>query len=681
MAEGLKLVIGADIKQAEQAVKTLTKDVQNSAGKIETSYKRTFSSVTASVAKLPPAARPAINAISKLGDSIETLRAKILARQAFIITEKDISKIAIYNAEIRELQAEMTRVGNAGKAGFDNLGNAVTKASGSFNVLATGAQKSFSALRFLANVIPGLGIGGLIFGLFEVTKSMLGFGDSTEDTKKKLEDFNRALKLQSDLFDRNISRMSFATKLQLEYAKAAGATDQLLNATSVAGLSKQLSAFTKREFSLRQTIQNELRLYDQQIEGIESTQKAIAFFESRGLEQTVSTLKEILSVQKSSEEAKNSVILANAELRVRKADEERSELKKISDKSADDLKKFVDKAKQLASELEKIGFIQPQFSFFDSLPEQLEKAKKVFADFNSRNLKLNKDFFKIEPTFSEPSPESIRAALSPIEEMIRAGVLDLPPLPLEVTVSDNFAKNANTLRDFQKAFSDIGRNLPAINLEDPEGFNFNVLLETLRKFFGAAQDVTKEGLQGMAVDFKKGVDSINNIIKGLAVEGISSFGAALGTALAGGNVKDVFTGFLNIVADGLSAIGKQMIALSPVIAALQAALKSLNPAALLPAGIALVAIGAALRQTVSKGVTGFAAGGLVSGPTLGLVGEGVGTSRSNPEVIAPLDKLKSMLSDLGGGQVQRVMVTGRLRGQDIVLQNARTNRSQRRLGG
>lgn len=46
----------------------------------------------------------------------------------------------------------------------------------------------------------------------------------------------------------------------------------------------------------------------------------------------------------------------------------------------------------------------------------------------------------------------------------------------------------------------------------------------------------------------------------------------------------------------------------------------------------------------------FADGGIVSGPTLGLMGEYAGAS-SNPEVIAPLDKLKSMLGETGGGMM------------------------------
>ena len=45
----------------------------------------------------------------------------------------------------------------------------------------------------------------------------------------------------------------------------------------------------------------------------------------------------------------------------------------------------------------------------------------------------------------------------------------------------------------------------------------------------------------------------------------------------------------------------------------------------------------------------LASGGLAFGETLGVIGEGSGTTKSNPEVIAPLDKLQGMLGGMGGG--------------------------------
>ena len=80
------------------------------------------------------------------------------------------------------------------------------------------------------------------------------------------------------------------------------------------------------------------------------------------------------------------------------------------------------------------------------------------------------------------------------------------------------------------------------------------------------------------------------------------------------------------------------------------------------------AAAAGLFNTLLSGLgVPFAEGGLVYGPTLGLVGEYPG-ARNNPEVIAPLDKLRSMLGDAGGGPVQ---VYGRLSGKDILLSSNR----------
>ena len=76
----------------------------------------------------------------------------------------------------------------------------------------------------------------------------------------------------------------------------------------------------------------------------------------------------------------------------------------------------------------------------------------------------------------------------------------------------------------------------------------------------------------------------------------------------------------------------------------------------------------------------FANGGIVSGPTLGLVGEYAG-ARSNPEVIAPLDKLQSMMGGMVQGGTQRVIVEGRISGNDVVLSNERTEKRRMRRRG
>lgn len=63
----------------------------------------------------------------------------------------------------------------------------------------------------------------------------------------------------------------------------------------------------------------------------------------------------------------------------------------------------------------------------------------------------------------------------------------------------------------------------------------------------------------------------------------------------------------------------------------------------------------------------FANGGIVSGPTLGLMGEYAG-ARNNPEVIAPLNKLKDLIQPAGGATNVTVQLAGgwRVQGNDLI---------------
>jgi len=88
-------------------------------------------------------------------------------------------------------------------------------------------------------------------------------------------------------------------------------------------------------------------------------------------------------------------------------------------------------------------------------------------------------------------------------------------------------------------------------------------------------------------------------------------------------------------------------------------------------GVGMVASLVGMMMSLPK----FANGGLVYGPTLALMGEYGGAS-SNPEVIAPLDKLKSLIGDTGGGFSGRL--EARLRGRDIVIALANETRINRK---
>ena len=91
---------------------------------------------------------------------------------------------------------------------------------------------------------------------------------------------------------------------------------------------------------------------------------------------------------------------------------------------------------------------------------------------------------------------------------------------------------------------------------------------------------------------------------------------------------------------------------------------------------ALIAGATAAISGAFKKIPKFASGGIVSTPTLGMFGEYAG-ARQNPEVVAPLDRLTSMIEPRGAQQVD-VGGSFQLRGQDLVvaLQRAETNRGR-----
>lgn len=93
------------------------------------------------------------------------------------------------------------------------------------------------------------------------------------------------------------------------------------------------------------------------------------------------------------------------------------------------------------------------------------------------------------------------------------------------------------------------------------------------------------------------------------------------------------------------------------------------------AGIAAGFIGMMQGLVASVAVTPFANGGIVYGPTLALMGEYSG-AKSNPEVIAPLNKLKSLIGDNGGGGGGTYEF--RVKGKDLVAVLANETRINRK---
>ena len=170
--------------------------------------------------------------------------------------------------------------------------------------------------------------------------------------------------------------------------------------------------------------------------------------------------------------------------------------------------------------------------------------------------------------------------------------------------------------------------------------------------FEISENQIKENLMKMRQQFS---DSIKEMvvfseeqINGL----VTSAFAGLGEAIASGSPLEMLKRMLITVMDMLQQFGTALIAAGAASEALKAV--AWSGVGAIVAGGALVAATAAAKAALSR-ATAFAEGGIVSGPTLALVGEYGGAS-NNPEVIAPLDKLRSLIdtdrADGGVGEVR-----------------------------
>ena len=190
----------------------------------------------------------------------------------------------------------------------------------------------------------------------------------------------------------------------------------------------------------------------------------------------------------------------------------------------------------------------------------------------------------------------------------------------------------------------------------------------IAKSFNTEKVEAYRGALGTLVDQ---ISVLTNISAPELEDALMSTMTKLGDNLAQGaeSFQEFGESVKGMMRDIIGGIISQGIA-TAITAALSSPAIKINPF-LIPV-IAGAAAGLA-RTAFNSLIPAFAEGGLVTGPTTALIGEGVGTNAGNPEVVAPLDKLKSMM---GGGNNSNITVTGKLIGSDIFLsnQNASNNR-------
>ena len=213
---------------------------------------------------------------------------------------------------------------------------------------------------------------------------------------------------------------------------------------------------------------------------------------------------------------------------------------------------------------------------------------------------------------------------------------------------------------------------------------------TFSSVFGQVDDgfVDPSTIESIDVDFEEQESALDSLaakmkqtqaVNEQLSEGMQAAFGAMGQSIVEslGLADNAFGAFLSsFITNALQFIAvslAQSMGLAVQGAAQSAAAAGPFAAFVLPA---LIAGATAAISGAFKKVPKFAKGGIVSTPTLGMFGEYAG-ARQNPEVVAPLDRLTSMIEPRGAQQVD-VGGSFQLRGQDLVvaLQRAETNRGR-----
>lgn len=300
-------------------------------------------------------------------------------------------------------------------------------------------------------------------------------------------------------------------------------------------------------------------------------------------------------------------------------------------KTAKDIKTISDVMKELAIDLQQVD-AEFNLTFGEKANKKIDSYQKAIGDLISIGY--------------DPATEAVLKLKKAQQDLFQ-----LPQLKTGTALDPKTAPRNRQGNDkgviFERVVGDIG-SIGRLSKEDQAlAVEYATILEKQDKF---------------NADFQKGFENLQSASIAEAIGGgFSAIGEAM---VSGGNIIEAAgSALMGTLSQFLNELGGMLVkkGLATVLAG--TALNFLFPgqgAKTTAGGFALIAAGAALSlgsgvisgiggkgsssTNNNSNVTAFANGGIISGPTLGLMGEYSG-AKTNPEVVAPLNKLKSMLGD------------------------------------
>lgn len=291
----------------------------------------------------------------------------------------------------------------------------------------------------------------------------------------------------------------------------------------------------------------------------------------------------------------------------------------------------------------------------ESSTKSVKTVSDIMKDLNQDLVGLDAGFAGAGGSLRDLSEDKIKRLTDALKELSTVGVL--PGSTLANAIKDQIKALQSTL-----APTPVTLQIPVKIQPLPAASNANTIA-TLMK--GLKQE--------FAPELNAFTKELNDLINKSTQNSISSLAEGIGTALATGDIGAATAGFVNAISGFLSELGKVLIVQGLAIQAFQTSLETLQGIPAIIAGGALIAASAAFKALAGKGVSSFATGGTVFGPTLAMIGDNPGRE----EHIVPsevIDKLSG-----GGGFPDRVELFARGTTLAAVLQ--RGNNSQSRING
>ncbi len=506
---------------------------------------------------------------------------------------------------------EFSRVIQDAPYGIQGVGNNITQLVSQFGYLQKSAGGTKAALKLMLSSLAGPA--GILFAVSTAVSLLTVFSGSLSSTKSEAEKLAEATKKAAEKLESYADSLEQVSRARLRGEQSA--QKELLTLSQLANAAEDTTRSTQDR---AKAVQELRRLYPDYFKDLKD--------------------EEILT----------------------------GDLKGVYDQLTDSILKrarATAATNQIVKNSEKQLVIESQLA---AKQVEYNKALKDRAYFQKQQLQNRSGGVSFGAIQSEFNVDDVRDEINSLQgqlqnlELSNIDLLDLIDTSGGVDLSDVKLKEGTSKIELP-VVTKLDLQIPSEGLSN----SFSGLSTVIGEQIDNAVNSIDVGAARLKIALNELNDGISQTISGGIADTFNQLGASIGEALStGGNViESVGKGLLSSLGGILVELGKQAIAVGVGLIGVKLALKSLNPAAAIAAGVALVAIGGAFSSAASStanSIGGSGGGGsssrggsssstsFTSGSGGGFDGGRVVFEISGQKLIGVLDRTRSRNLAIGG---------------------------------